>query len=438
MVTPCVPPADFRGARGQPDRLPLQRDADRPYWVDWLDTAVGDLNGDAHNDVVVGRNGALEIFHQSGGVLQTPIVITTAGPVEGVAVADLNGDGAGDLVYTVDIGNHQFALTRQFQGAAGAFGTATVIATTDRGRLDVGDVNTDGRPDIVMNGYGTVGTQIFLHNQANQGFTESLLSIDSVVATAVADVNGDGRNDLLALQSYQLWMAAGTAGGGLAAPVSLDSNVYLGSGVAAVDMNADTRSDVVLFSQGGLDVRLADRGGDAADELPIPEPTQAAPAGYLSDVAIGDLDGDGRPDAAAAELDDFTRAMRQSAPGSSVPTSLSISPPSTAEIGTPFSVAGTMDGGISGCLGANAVDVWRTLPGGSPTLIGTAALTSYGPSQWYFSYTDDPGVLGSVEYQVTWAGDEFRDPSQSSVQLTDVTNARRCSIFCDRRIDQGG
>jgi hypothetical protein len=405
-----------------PTAYQLSGNPDGPYWEDWLDTGVGDLDGDGDNDVVVGRNGGLEIFHQSGGVLQSPVVLTTGGPIEGIAVVDLNGDGDDDLLYAEDIGNHQFTLTRRFQGAAGAFGSAVAIATVGSGRFGVGDINSDGRPDIAVHEFPTTETQILLHNAANQAFTSSTVPYGSVLSTAVADVNGDGRNDLIELQSFQLWMLAGTAGGGLAAPVVVDNNLYLASSVIAADMNADGLSDIVVYSQGGLDVFEQSAAGTLQARCPFPTITPQTIAGAWSEVAIGDLDGDGRPDAAASELDDYTRITRQIAPGSPVPTSLSIGPPGTAEIGIPFTVAGTIDAGVHGCLGAPEVDIWRQLPGGGPTLLDTVALrNNSGTTTWMFSLQDDPGQLGTVTYRATWAGDGFRDPSQSAWEATEVT-----------------
>ena len=400
----------------------LTSNPDGPYWEDWLDTGVGDLDHDGDMDVVVGRNGGLEIFHQSGGVLQTPAVLTTAGPVEGIAVVDLGADGKDDLLYAVDIGNHQFAITRRFQGTAGAFGSEVVIGTVGSGRFGVGDINTDGRPDVAIHEYGSVETQIFLHNQADQGYTASTVPVGSILATAVADVNGDGYNDLLALHSYQLWMLPGVAGGGLAAPTIVDNNIYLGTSLAAADMNADGRSDVVVSSQGGLDVFLQSEGGTLQARCPFPSITPAAPAGLLSEVAIGDLDGDGRPDVAASEMDDSTRITRQIAPGSPSTTALSIAPPATAEIGAPYTVHGYLDAGVYGCLGSYDVDVWRQLPGAGAVLLDTVPLGgSVGSLVWGFSLQDDPGQIGSVAYRATWAGDGFRDPAQSAWQSIEIT-----------------
>ena len=49
--------------------------------------------------MVVGRIDGLEIFRQSGGGLQAPIVVQAAGAVEEIDAADLDGNGMDDLIY---------------------------------------------------------------------------------------------------------------------------------------------------------------------------------------------------------------------------------------------------------------------------------------------------------------------------------------------------
>ena len=158
-------------------------------------------------------------------------------------------------------------------------------------------------------------------------------------------------------------------------------------------MNADGRSDIVVSSQGGLDVFEQSAAGTLQARCPFPTITPQPIAGVWSELAIGDLDGDGRPDVAASESDDYTRITRQVAPGSPVPTSVSIGPPGTAEIGIPFALTGTIDAGVHGCLGAPEVDVWRQLPGGDPTLLDTVALrNNSGTTTWMFLHEGRPGA----------------------------------------------
>ena len=159
-------------------------------WQDWLDTSIGDLDDDGIPDVVVGRFDGLEIFHGTGPSFDDPVVLGAQGVVEVVAAVDLNGDGMDDLVYGDDQGGHR--IMRRLQTTPGVFGSAVQIASTTSGRFSVGDVNTDGRPDILVEDPWAVELQILMHNPADQGFTSTTEPVDRARSAAVGDINGDG------------------------------------------------------------------------------------------------------------------------------------------------------------------------------------------------------------------------------------------------------
>jgi hypothetical protein len=66
-----------------------------------------------------------------------------------VAVADLDGDGRGEIVTSHDIGNYQMVSVRPSR-AAGGFGEAVRLATDQPEEIAIVDLNGDERPDLVV------------------------------------------------------------------------------------------------------------------------------------------------------------------------------------------------------------------------------------------------------------------------------------------------
>ena len=134
------------------------------YWPNFDAFAVGDLNADGKNDVVVvdpGNNGSLNLFFQSGGSLSGPVLPPPLGDATyGVEIADVNGDGLKDILGDVtEVGNPPNGEVRVFFQSAGhsfegytpfRFETSSGGGSAEHQCLAVGDVTGDGLTDAVM------------------------------------------------------------------------------------------------------------------------------------------------------------------------------------------------------------------------------------------------------------------------------------------------
>ncbi len=181
---------------------------------------VVDLDGDGLNDILVVNNARSKInllYNQTGKTNRTPRPrlegkrelnelppdarfriesIASEKRIASLAVADLNGDGRPDLAY---YGDPKELIVVCNQGTNGW--SAPKRWPIDDGQLTQnalcpGDLNGDGRADLVLLGEHCV---YFLPQKADHSLGEpaKIPLAGSVKSVQVVDIDGDGRNDLL-------------------------------------------------------------------------------------------------------------------------------------------------------------------------------------------------------------------------------------------------
>ncbi|WP_395612630.1 FG-GAP-like repeat-containing protein, partial [Allosphingosinicella sp.] len=195
-------------ATGAPGNFaaPVTYNATTPNYTTGI--TVGDFNNDGLVDIVAfnqglkagGGNGTVTLLLNTGnGTFGAPTDIFTSGtvqPYEGVAY-DLNGDGNMDLVfanYTVSDG-----LTVMLGNGNGTFAAPTSYATGgDADSVSVGDVNGDGRPDLIASNGAGSSVAVFVGNGDGTFQSRVDYPIASTYAETpvVGDFNGDGRLDI--------------------------------------------------------------------------------------------------------------------------------------------------------------------------------------------------------------------------------------------------
>lgn len=216
-----------------------------------------------------------------------------------VAYRDLNGDGNQDMVAIHnDLGaNQNGAIGVRMGNGDGTFGPLTEYLTGGvfTRYLDFGDVNGDGKLDVVATNDASLFVSLFLGN--GDGTFQTVRNFSSRVSglgLTVADVNADGRADAVVpyfagLVGIYLGQADGTLV--LANTLSANSGGTFGTDVG--DLNGDGRADIVTanFSGGTMSVFLQQANGTFGPATVL---TMGAGAW---DVELADLNGDGRLDA---------------------------------------------------------------------------------------------------------------------------------------------
>jgi len=270
--------------------------------------AVGDLNGDGHPDLVTANAGANTVsvlLGDGGGGFSaapgSPFAVGSA-PAS-VAVGDLNGDGHPDLV-TANYGdNTDSVLLGDGGGGFSAAPGSPFAAGPFPAWVAVGDLNGDGHPDLVTANSDT--TVSVLLGDGGGGFSAAPGSPFAVGAypesVAIGDLNGDGHLDLVDADygDNTVSVLLGDGGGGFSAapgsPFAVGAYPY---SVAVGDLNGDGRPDLVTANAGDntVSVLLGDGGGGFSAAPGSPFAVGANPYS----VAVGDLNGDGHPDLVTA------------------------------------------------------------------------------------------------------------------------------------------
>jgi hypothetical protein len=332
----AAPPPAFLSARIQAEAAPgtFANPVQSPTGGDPVAIAVGDLDGDGLPDVAVADaaaaadgSHAVEVqFRVAGtpGAFSAPVALPfgTLTP-RGLALADLDGDGRLDIaVAAAGSGDIQVL----FQQTPGTFaprvgfpvgGEPTAVAgarLTGAGGADLVVVTANGKLSVLLHG-SAPGT--FLPAVSYAAGT-------SPAAVQVADMNGDLLPDVVVADfdgTLLLFLQAPAGDGTLLPPAVYETLDYGSCSIAIGDIDGDGRPDVVVANAGppgypgSVSVFMQDHVVPGRFGLPVRYPGYWGP---LS-VALGDLNGDGLLDMVVADGTPYVRFQSTVAPGQFLP-----------------------------------------------------------------------------------------------------------------------
>ena len=337
---------------------------------------VADVDGDGKLDILfLNRNSSQVAILKNistPGLLTTnsfaaPVAFATGSDPRGVAVQDLDGDGKPEII-VANWGDSTVSVLHN-TGAVGlttnSFAAAVTFAVgANPQSLAVADLDGDGKPDVVTanNNYGTTNSVSILRNTSTTGnisFAPSvgLTGMPTCYGIAVADLDGDGKLDIV-VSSFINGQAVSVYRN-MSSPGSLTINSFApnvdfsaggwGNAVAISDLDGDGKPDIAVVTQlpDHLSIfkNISTPGSFTTSSLAprVDYPTGWNPNG----VAIGDLDGDGRPDIAFAVSYAATLSIYQnqtptagSLPSTNPPAITAVAPLIGAP-GTTVSISGT-------------------------------------------------------------------------------------------------
>jgi hypothetical protein len=284
----------------------LTADGDDPLYL-----ASADLNGDALPDLVSAsyNDGDLKVFMNSigsPGTFAAPVILSSPGASQ-LAIGDMNGDGLPDLV------SADFNVSLFLQTSAGVFAAPIPLYTGGANWVAVGDLNHDGFPDVAL--ADAIGVKVLMHTGAAAATTYAApVSVFTQTANAdlaganviaIADVNGDGFNDLIitdpgptggSAPSVSVLLQNAASPGTFLAPVSYPIAAHsLVQSIVVTDVNGDSLPDIVIGGSNAVSVLL---------QNPATAGTFLAATNYTvsnsNQLALADVNGDGLIDIVVA------------------------------------------------------------------------------------------------------------------------------------------
>jgi hypothetical protein len=262
--------------------------------------AVGDVNGDGFPDVIVASssNGGMYWYEYPAW---TKRAIRASGSwTTDMQAGDVDGDGDLDLILPNASGLLWYKNPRPSGNPAnGSEWTEFNIGPQGANNHDVevGDLNRDGKLDVVTRPKGGGATHVWLQNSPTS-WTRVQATSRSGEGTGLGDIDNDGDLDIL----HNGFWVENTNGAGTAwAEHTISTNWPADVGAAVADLNGDGRKDVILAPSESSG-RLSWYESATPRTGPWTEHVVDSTVSYIHTFKAADVDNDGDLDLVTAEM----------------------------------------------------------------------------------------------------------------------------------------
>ncbi len=387
--------------------------------------AVGDFDGDGFLDIAAVFSGTSSVSayrNTTGTAGNTPsfaaaVATTTAATPVGVSIADVDMNGKPDIVVVSSLASNNVSIISGIGLSLGLLvflPAQTLSAGTNPSAVALGDLDRDGKLDIAIANEGSNNVSVFHNTNAILGTISfgtpfTLTAGTSPTSVAISDLDGDNWLDIVAANSgnghVSAFRSTSTTG-----TISFTSSTDLSAGsssgpiaVAVGDTDGDGKPDLMTANYSNSTVALL-RNASSVGSLSFVTSTDVSNASVTSpySIAVGDINADSKPDFVVSlsgttnNVGVFLQKMNQS---------LTVTSASTLLVDGSLSV--TVSRSVSNTLGGSLA--YSVVAGsGSATVNSSGNLTGVS--------------VGTVTLTVTAAGDSDY-ASASTTQLVTINKA---------------
>ena len=393
----------------------------------------GDLDGDGKPDLVVSLcgiytcNSIISIFRDTGsnGVVSFAprIDLTISGAPQDLALGDIDGDGKLDIV-TANYSGNTVSVLRN----TGSAGTISFAPKVDFGTgfgprsVAIGDLNGDGKLDLAIANVATGANSIsVLRNTGSIGTISFATKVDFVSGmiprkVAICDINGDSKLDLAFTNpnANSISVLRNTSSGTsitFATRVDFSTPGSSPQSIAFGDFDIDGKPDMAIANVSYANVSIF-RNTSVASTVSFAPKVDFATGTSPNSIAIGDFDGNGKPDMAIANnsgTDNFVSLLRNTSTIGTINFATKVdfvtgitSNPLSVAIGD-FDVDGKLD--FVSANGNSLISVFRNNPQFIPTI------TSISPT------------IGTIGTSVNITGTNFNKLPSNNIVFFGATRA---------------